>query len=334
MDRQNNNIFASNTVIIMGGMISDIRRKMRSLKIIRMLANGFYNMRITSSYLFKFRFGRASHLNHFYLYFDPSRSHPGLCDRIKTIVSCYYLAKENGYEFKLILKTPFDIGHFLQPNLVKWDAKEEDLEYSIRDTRFFLFDGKYKKLKTNKQYICVNYYDRPIEELKDNNQLWKELFNQLFVFSPELEKLYYASGYYNKEYVAIHLRFLNALGTFEKGDSPLPVKKQEQLIDRCRQAICKVFNNIDANYDVLVFSDSSSFLKKLHDLPVVIMDNGHISHISYTSNIDDIRKTFFDFMMISKARRVYRIVAPEMFSSNFPVVAAKVSGVQIIDMMA
>lgn len=100
---------------------------------------------------------RANRVNTLIFYLDPTIGHPGLADRLKAIVSCYYIAMENGLDFKIIFNHPFKLIDYLQPNKVNWECEESDLCFSIINSRTFDYNGEYRRLKTNRQYICFNY---------------------------------------------------------------------------------------------------------------------------------------------------------------------------------
>ena len=85
----------------------------------------------------KFSFRIARNKGVFYFYIDPSIGHPGLADRLKAIVCCFDIAEKNGYAYKLIFNYPFKIEDYLEPNNIDWLAEENDMDYSIIDTRIF-----------------------------------------------------------------------------------------------------------------------------------------------------------------------------------------------------
>lgn len=105
----------------------------------------------------KYRFRRSKRNGYFYFYLDPSIKHPGLADRLKAIVSCYYISKQNGYKYKIVFDTPFSLKDYLMPNAVEWYSKENEIEFSILDTKIFDYTGELVYLKPNKYYICYNY---------------------------------------------------------------------------------------------------------------------------------------------------------------------------------
>ena len=278
----------------------------------------------------KFRFKKARTVNVLYFYLDPSLTYPGLADRIKTMINCFYIAEQNGYDYKIIFQSPFQLSKYLQPNEIKWEATESELDYSLTDTRFLNYHGKFHSLVPGKQYICFNFLDEGMPELKNMDDLWRNMFQRLFKISPELEMACSSTGYTPHSYIAIHLRFVNALGETEFGMKPLPMERQHDLIKRCREGIMKICNNTKG-FPVLVFSDSSYFLELCHDLPVHNLGTDNIRHLGYTEDSQDIMKTFVDMVMLSRARKIYRLLAPEMYDSNFSVVSAIIGNTELID---
>ena len=70
----------------------------------------------------------------------------------------------------------------------------------------------------------------------------------------------------------------------------------------------------------------------LADLPVRILDMSHIGHIGNKGSGEmTMAKTFVDFFVMSRALRVYRIVAKELYPSGFCEYAAKMGDIQLID---
>jgi len=282
----------------------------------------------TIKYIKKYSFARSRSKNVFFFYIDPSIGHPGLADRLKAIVSCFDTAEKNGYDYKLVFKYPFKIEDYLEPNVVDWLAEEQDIDYSIFDTRFFNYKGEESCLLQNKQYVCFNYEGSSYL----SGESWYKAFNKLFKPSTNLTFQLLATGFHEKEYVAAHLRFVNALDYFEKGDTPpLTVSKQEELIGRCKQGIMSLYEKFNGKEKILVFSDSKRFLNEITDLPVYVLDGSSIGHISYNTKNDAVMKTFIDFFMISRSREVYRFLAPEMYKTNFSLIAAQSGGVEFYD---
>lgn len=266
--------------------------------------------------------------NVFYFYISPKLKHPGLADRLKAIISCYYIAKQNGYQFKIIFNNPFHLDDFLKPNKVDWTTTEKRPACAVIDTCLFDYYRNFHRLKHDKHYVCYNYIG---EDLISEDFLlhWRELFNELFRVSDDINNTINAYPFHKDGYIAIHLRFLNALGSFENNHyKPLEKKQQQELIERCHNAIKNICNK-HTDLPVLVFSDSAYFLQSLSALPVHTLGSQNISHISFSSNNESVRKTFVDLLMISRAYKIYRIVSPEMYKSEFPIVAGRIEDKEV-----
>lgn len=259
--------------------------------------------------------------------------HPGLADRLKAIISCYYIAKNNNLQFKLVHKYPFEISRYLEPANVTWQCKEEDVVYKRQNTVFFTYRDKngMPSLSPYKNYICIDYVG--------NDLLWQypshahnfgNLFNELFNVSELIEKELLRNGLRKGEYISVHLRFVNQLEHFEKGkSSKLSSEEQSALISRCHKGIINLINTQGEDCPVVVFSDSKRFLDSLSNLPVLTLDSSNISHVSYGTSDDSVLKTFLDFFAMARSKAVYRIMAPEMYKTAFSECAAYVGGMDI-----
>lgn len=95
------------------------------------------NLQRNVPYILRLRLCSAYKKNTFCFVIDPNIKHPGLADRMKAMIDCYNIAKLNGYDFRIVFKTPFRLEDYLQPNAVDWVAEYTDLNYSLIGTRFF-----------------------------------------------------------------------------------------------------------------------------------------------------------------------------------------------------
>ena len=123
------------------------------------------NLQRNFPYILRLRLCLAYKKNTFCFVIDPNIKHPGLADRMKAMIDCYNIAKLNGYDFRIVFKTPFRLEDYLQPNAVDWVAEYTDLNYSLKGTRFFnelnflkedSWKGR-KKLSKNKENHCYSY---------------------------------------------------------------------------------------------------------------------------------------------------------------------------------
>ena len=270
-----------------------------------------------------------------YFIIDPNIEHPGLVDRLNSIVCTYYIAKVNGFDFKIIFTNPFVLSDYLSVASQNWLASFDDLSYSIQNTRLLSYNGSGKVPKLNKnvkQYhvYCYKGYDILYEnQIRDCYKVWSDLFNELFRPTPILEQALHAyADIQDKGFIAVHLRFVNALEQFENTYFNLLEQEQkENLIRRCVDAVRNIMNQYSGE-TVIVFSDSELFLNRIQkELPVIILD-GKIGHISFNGSDEVVLKTFVDFYMIAKSKKTIRILGAEMYMSTFSRYAA-ISGGKI-----
>jgi hypothetical protein len=299
--------------------------------------NCLFALRILKYYITKYRIAKDKEVegNTLYLIIDPDREYAGLIDRIKAIVSCFYIAKNNKFEFKIISNEQFPIWDFLTPNQYNSRANLIDLSFSIQNCKIISYNG-YTINKLNKKIKQYHIYDFNGKNVLETNlipnyeRLFMNLFQELFVpnhcfVSQKLDTL----SYQENSYIAIHLRFVNALETFEPNYKKILTPKQKQnLIDRCIDKIEQIKNEYN-NKDIVCFSDSTLFLNEVTQkvANVIVLDGiiGHISHTDKRIMHAVTNKTFLDFFMISRAFKVFSIFADELYKSAFPRYAAMIN---------
>ena len=198
--------------------------------------------------------------NTLYFIIDSDIKHPGLVDRLKAIIGLFYVAKQNGFEFKVVFKHPFKLEDYLIMNHYDWIADESDLSYSLQNTRLIAYNGSgkipylRKNIKQYHVYCYIGYDILSSNNVADSDTVWCSLFHELFRPSSSLQHNldYYSCKYV--DYVAVHLRFVNALEKFE-GDqfNVLSEDKRENLIQRCLNGI-KQIQEENPLKKVMVFS--------------------------------------------------------------------------------
>jgi len=303
------------------------------------IRNLFFKLRndiFYARYLPIFNLRKAKNINVFYFIIDPKyKHHPGLADRLKAILGCYYIAKSNGYDFRIIDKQENGITEYMIPVKKDWIADSSKIEYSAIHTRFFSYSarcGINYKLTPNKQYHCYCYqgddlfYQNGLEYINNFHNLYTEMFCP----SDYMKNIIRKTELKEKEYVAVHARFINALESFESSRYPtLSEKEQQVLIKRCLNALEKIC--MESTLPVVMFSDSKKFLDKAKSLPLVILETKNISHMSFVCDKDSLAKTYLDFFLITKAAKAYRLCAPELRATNFSLYAAYAGGIEAED---
>lgn len=273
----------------------------------------------------------------FFFVIDPYRNHPGLADRLKAIIAAYNQAKQNNLKFKIVYKIPFSLEDYLMPvdSEDTWIANYQDLEYSFLYTRFVNEkNGWILHAQKGIQYHCYNYKGDLLPEVfPDSGYEWHQLFRELFRPNDEILKAIADTKLEQGSYIAVHLRFVNALENFEDSyyNGLSTEAEKRDLIQRCRRGVKDIIEKArdEGMENVVLFSDSRRFLEEVSDLPVIILDSTSLGHVSYTNAHNQIIKTFLDFFLISRAKRVYRIGAKEMYlSSCFALCAARAGNVE------
>jgi hypothetical protein len=275
--------------------------------------------------------------NTLYFIIDPQISHPGLTDRLNSAVCISYIAQLNGFQFKMIFEHPFRLSDFVTSNEIPWVSDRSELSYSIKNSRLLSYVGAGKIPRLNKrikQYHVYFYNGTNImmnNQMPDHLKIWGDCFNKLFKPGELLKNHLNKEPLVEKKYIAVHLRFVNALENFEQGFyNKLEAEAADKLITQCLDKL-RTISERHPGMKVVVFSDSKKFLgiAKEHDYYVL---SGEIGHVSFSGdNLDIVLKTFIDFFMMSRASAVYRICSPQMYRSAFSFYASLAGGSESIE---
>lgn len=268
---------------------------------------------------------RKAHSTSIICVIDKRKKHPGLVDRFKTIISAYYIAKQNNKPFKILFSDPVNLLDYLVPGEYDWRCTQNDLQFSLISSRILTYSpNKLSQLNPSLQY---HVYDggNCLPNLSSNMgsaKLWGELFQELFKPSNLLSKELENVGKAEDSYIAVHLRFVNLLGAFEANKQHITLENEEResLVKKCLETIQKLRNK--TKMPVMVFSDNNTFLDKAALEEGVLIIDGRIEHISFLKDKNSMMKIFLDFYLLSKAKEVYSIIYPKMYRSAFPAYAA------------
>lgn len=194
----------------------------------------------------------------------------------------------------------------------------EKIKYILRGSRYY---RKYFQTTVNSlryYFRNLHYYWQLYSFKKDREVSGNTLY---FIIDPNIKH----PGLVDRFKAIVGL--VNALENFEKDQfNSLTEDKRENLIQRCLKGIRLIIDQ-NKNKQIVVFSDSKVFLERVKVLPVIVLD-GKVGHISFTENTHEVAmKTFVDFYAISKASRVIRILAPEMYNTVFSYYAAVLGGI-------
>lgn len=274
---------------------------------------------------------------------DGKTRHGGLSDRLRGCFSVYDYCKENNYQFKIYWNYPDDLENYFLPAEVDWKITDKDMQYNknIVDFKFFntytmLEDDpiSYAELLQSKKRIVHVY-----SNLTMNEKNYKDDFNQLFRTAPiiedEVEKCLKQIG---SDYISITFRFIGCLGDFKDRPDLYPPLATEQekkeYVDACIAAVKKVKNENPDIKTILVTSDSVLFLNEACKLNYVYIIPGTLQHMDVTNERTNLsqKKSFLDFLLISKAKKSYSYAYGKMFNgSKFARTAALISGRNVIE---
>lgn len=284
----------------------------------------------------------GSHITIFVV--DGELNHGGLSDRFNGIISTYAICKAQNIPFRIKWHYPFQLEDYIIPNQYDWILKSNETYILNRTSKIVitLNDPKAKilfhlsKNKQNHVYTNMNLLAR-IEQKLERHYEWYQLFQELFKPNKKLEQLLAEhTKRIGESYIGIVFRFQQLLGDFNEGTYPtLPIEKRQLLIRKCINTVKQIKERYK-EYNILVTSDSISFLNIVKQEDKVFIIPGKVVHITFSQNEDyDVyMKSFVDFFMLSKAQKVFSIITSEMiidghlFITSFPEYAAKAGNTQ------
>lgn len=268
----------------------------------------------------------------------------GICDRFKGMISAYAWAKANGYRFTLYHKYPYDIASILKPVSYDWEPEHSvrTAEKDKKDVRLFIARGERGRrfLNSDPAGKPVIYFGNidilPLINSKYKTCFkWGELFNELFKPSDTLQSE--IERYQPKEqYIAVVFRFQQLLGDFKEKHYKRLSRESDRrlLIRRCLDTI-EDLRSRNNGMHILVTSDSQTFLEEAALLTGVSIVPGKRVHVQFSNDGDlqDYMKSFVDFFLLSRAEKIFRVRIGDMYNTEFPVCAARLSETSVIDIV-
>lgn len=253
--------------------------------------------------------------------------HGGLSDRLCGLVSLYYYCIEHNKKFKAYWSHPYALQEYLLPNKYDWTINEKELSYNKKESSpiyvscYYCSLDKFKKILNN--YLCKDKKQLHVyTNIRYFNSEFGRYFFELFKPTKPLEELIsYNLSKINDEYISITFRFQQLLGDFREGSfSQLKTEKEKRnLINKCISTIESIKKQNQNINKILVTSDSKSFLSSLKVYSYIYTIPGNIAHIDFSkeNNFAINAKSFVDFFMISKAKKVYLVYSDILYKSSF-----------------
>ena len=266
--------------------------------------------------------------------FDGKINPGGLSDRILGVLSVYDACKAAGVKYKIFHTSPFELSDFLVPNKYDWKIGETDIRLDASSKVLFIrsmipYKNKcrqnrliriVRKLKTGQLHVYSN-----LDSFTPGT--FGGLFNELFAPSDILKQhIQTHSNNIGANYISITFRFQQLLGDFKEGNFKILGEEQKnKLLTECLATVENIKSN-NPNFNILVTSDSLTFLNKVSILPYVYVIPGTIVHMAYSSDASKgaYLKSFVDLLMIANAKKIYSVKIGDMYDSGFPKIAAKI----------
>ena len=249
----------------------------------------------------------------------------GLADRFRTMLSGYVLAAESGKSFHIHHTKGFHLEDYLVPNEIDWRINPKSIASGFNNVQFMFFLKRIKQLQKSRE--CHVYSG---DNLIDNGFIPSSLahkysdhsvFNKLFKFHPNVissaNKLMQEIGITANEYVSVHLRFLNFFERVELyGNYPEGSEEEKaEMLTSIEATLEKIHK--ETNSEILLFSDSNTFLKSPHADYVHVLP-GTVGHVVKHNGQDDVTlKAFSDLLIMSRSRAVYSIIGKNIYAPGF-----------------
>ncbi len=280
---------------------------------------------------------KKQRLQRIVLVFDGTVINVGLADRLRAMTSVYHWCKNNQIELKIYFEYPFCLKDYLKPNKYDWLITDSELSkndclkkslISFSD----LFGEKNNNVFHRRFLDTLLTSGNKTIHLYTNTCCYDESFYQdfhdLFVTDVSLEnEIQSFLAEIDGKFISLSFRFAQLLGDLEDTyGEPLSDDLKAELLEKCVKSIKPLLyeNGVDK---CIVTSDSCSFLQDVSKLPFVYIIPGTVGHIRNKVTEDQVRKTFWDMLMISQAQKAYMVRTPIMYRSSFAKRAAMINNV-------
>jgi hypothetical protein len=263
----------------------------------------------------------------------------GLSDRLRAITSIYQECKREGLTFKISFSTP-NLVDYLEPNEYDWRIGENEICYDESESypcTLLTYHGIKNPIQHWAQNCILKWYmRRPYDQIHlysnmvTSDDCYGALFHELFRPTVPLQEQidYHLQKIGGKgNYVAMVFRFRQLLGDFKEGGATLPDAEKDVYIRRCVDCVERV-HRMYSGTQILVTSDSTTFLQHLNLLPYVYIIPGSVVHIGFVFDADKATymKSFIDYYMLSFASKVMLVRDKLMYHSGFAYRAALLNG--------
>lgn len=273
---------------------------------------------------------------------DGRKSHGGLADRLRGIISTYKYCLEHKLDFRIHFTSPFELRDLLVPNEYNWEICDDDVSYNssfslpvyIDSSHYpkadMVFQRKMADKMLSKDFKQIHVYTN----MYFADDEFGPLFNQLFKPVPALQTWIDENlSKLGDNYISLSFRFQNLFGDFADGSTVYSQQEQKALLDKCIAKIQLLHDEHPEASKILVTADSERFLKEIAKIDFVYLLPGRVGHMDHKSEQDIAvhMKTFLDFFVLSHSKKIYLLVTGKMYKSGFAKRAAKLQGVPFVE---
>lgn len=264
------------------------------------------------------------------------QTHGGLADRLKGMMTTYFLSKIKEMNFYNFYTYPFDF------NIIWYNPDINITQLVVNPFKLKIHSIDSSKMKLGYEYFLnIKYKDRTnlifsnanLLSIDLNNKPWQPTFTNYYM---ELKRLFEDKLSQNfKEsypdivvggYHVVHFRCMNYFGDFE--DSQLPGLKEEvhdNIIDVIANKL-KVQLKSSIYDPYFIIADSRKLLVALNEKGFSVFDVGSTAHIDISgASIEDYMRGFFEFYLLEHAKSIESTVLyhkNKPFNSHYAYVAS------------
>ena len=264
----------------------------------------------------------------------------GLTDRLKGIISVYYLSIITSRKFKIIFNSPFELKKIFGTNNINWKIRS-----SAKEKKYLLMSKHYNFIDQTDEKIIQSNINNIINDQSKiiaikinqdysnfiNNKNWGDNFYHLFNYTEFTKNVLnkYSQIFKENHIIGVHARFINLLSDNIESGKILDDELKNKLINKIKLILNKI---LIKNNKILLCSDSKNFLEIINDdvsfSENIIMIKGNPKHSERNKiSTNDLEKISADFLLLAQCSQIFSIVLDDMYPSGFPRYAAKLNNI-------
>jgi len=251
----------------------------------------------------------------------------GLVDRLKGIISLYDYVKENNIPFYVHLSEKYNFIPFLKFNNIDIYLNELDRDINTSKIFYFMDNVSIQNYNGYFSYNKINHVYTNIDLLKykyanDSVRKWRLLFNELFIPTQYIQDKV-DDIIKSRKFIVFSFRFRSRMGDFVDDDLPWDEETKLNEINLLNRAIVK-FTLDYKDFNIYVATDSSTFLQQL----IASNPGQYLHNPNINADMNNYELSIIEFLVISKAQKVFQFKRPTMYSGAFSRYASYVGNIK------